>query len=389
MVRAVRTGQSMRSVSKQYGVSLSTVQLWVLRAEGKALEQVNWSDESHTPHCHPNQTDASVRERLIAARKYLAQMSDLGEYGGQAIRDYLIEQGDFTVPSVPTINRILRAAGVFDRQVRVRRKPPIRGWYLPEVASGQSDIDETDFVEALFLEGEKEHFVLNTISLHGGLCASRICPSQRTDFVLESLLSHWRSFGLPNYAQFDNGNVFTGPRQHPDTIGRVIRLCLSLGVNPVFSAPTAFGFQSAIESYNGRWREKAWKRFVFTSFEEAQSYSDRYVAAANRKSKMRQAVAPPRRAFPMDWKEPTKLDRTGKIIFIRMTNNKGEVEILTRNYPVAEHWCSRLVRCEVDLVENKVRVYALRRAATESQPLLQEWAYKLPDKRKKMIKEEG
>jgi len=78
-----------------------------------------------------------------------------------------------------------------------------------------------------------------------------------------------------------NGTVLVGPRQHPDAVWRVIALCLSLGVPPVFVVPREFGIQSAIESYNNRWQRKVWQRFVFTDLQQARSA--RYVAAVRQK----------------------------------------------------------------------------------------------------------
>ena len=54
---------------------------------------------------------------------------------------------------------------------------------------------------------------------------------------MEALIEHWRQHGLPDYAQFDNDTVFQGAHQWPDTFGRVTRLCLQLGVTPVFTPP--------------------------------------------------------------------------------------------------------------------------------------------------------
>ena len=64
-----------------------------------------------------------------------------------------------------------------------------------------------------------------------------------TTFVLEALLAHWRRVGLPRFAQFDNDVRFQGGHNHPDVMGRVIRLCLSLEVTPVFAPPLETGFK--------------------------------------------------------------------------------------------------------------------------------------------------
>jgi len=42
--------------------------------------------------------------------------------------------------------------------------------------------------------------------------------------VVASLVEHWRAYGLPGYAQFDNDTIFQGPHTHPDLVGRVSRL---------------------------------------------------------------------------------------------------------------------------------------------------------------------
>lgn len=382
MVEAVRSGESQRSVARRFSVGVATVNLWVCRSAGKELDQMDWEDNSHAPHKPSRSTADDIKRVVLDTRWELRERSDLGEYGADAIRKNLLDNPDRVggeVPSASTINRVLRAQGVFDGRRRVRRPPPPAGWYVPELAAMQGDIDETDFTESLYLEGGLELNVLNLVSLHGGWPASWLNENMKASFVRERLLSHWRQFGLPRYAQFDNGSMFSGPKQYPDAIGSVIYMCLSLGVTPVFSIPNEFGIQSAIESYNNQWKQKVWLRFHFNSKEQAQAQSDRYVTAVRNKRKVRNEAAPARRSFPENWREPDHLFRQGRLIFIRRTDEHGCVHLLGRNYPVAVHWCHRPVRCEVDLERDIVRVYALRRAEPDHQPLLKEWSYRLPE----------
>ena len=388
MVAAVRAGQSQRSVARQFGVSLATVQLWVQRAKDKVLDQVNWEDSSHAPHHQASQTSPEIEERILTLRQELAHQSDLGEYGAQVIRRSLLtlQQGEQThVPSVATINRILKRHGVFDAQARVRRPAPPSGWYLPEVANKRAEIDETDFVEDLAIEGGSVVHVLNTISLHGGWCASWPTALMRATFVRECLVAHWRTFGLPDYAQFDNGNVFQGPHHHPDVIGSVTRLCLSLQVTPVFAVPREFGIQSSIESYNNRWQQKVWQRFHVSDLAQLCDYSARYVEAVRQKNRQRHEASPARRLFPLVWPESDSLERAGCVIFLRRTSGEGSVELLGHRFPVSASWPNRLVRCEVDLSVDMIRAYGLRRQEPHQQRLLKEWPYHLPDKSRKQV----
>jgi hypothetical protein len=69
-------------------------------------------------------------------------------------------------------------------------------------------MDLFDFVEGLVIEGGIEVEVFNCISVHGGLVGSwPECPFT-AERAREAILEHWRRFGLPDYAQFDNDTRF-------------------------------------------------------------------------------------------------------------------------------------------------------------------------------------
>ena len=259
----------------------------------------------------------------------MEQVSDLGFHGADAIHEALKGRKVEPLPSVRTINRILERRGVLDGQRRIRRPAPPPGWHLPEVASKRRELDSFDVVEGLVIKEGPQVEVLNGISLHGGLAASfPVEASVTAKFVVESLIEHWRAFGLPGYAQFDNDTIFQGPHAHPDVIGRVSRLCLSLGVVPVFVVPHEFGFQSMIENYNGTWQAKVWARFQHGSLLDLQGHSQRYVTALRRHRADRIESAPRRRAFPKTWHLNLQSRPRGRIIYLRRTSAVGTVEVL-------------------------------------------------------------
>lgn len=369
----------MRDVARNFQISASTVKLWVDRTHGKRLDRADFSDQSSAPHRVANRTDEVMENLILELRQQLCLQSDLGEFGALAIQRELAARGQKKIPALRTIGYILERHGVLDVRRRVRRKPPAKGWYLPEVVAGRAELDAFDFVEGLFIRKLTEVEVFNTVSLHGGLVASFIKPRFSAKTALVAILKHWQEWGLPDYAQFDNDNRFTGPRQHRDAIGRIIRLCLSLEVTPVFAPPCEHGLQNGIESYNGLWQAKVWARFEYQAMKELQQQSHKYVKAHRRRCRARREAAPERRSFPVGWRwdEQGKVS-SGRIIFVRRTNEAGEVEVLGRKYQVAQHWANRLVRSEVDVGRKEIRFYGLRRAAPENQPLLRQEAYALP-----------
>src|SRR5260370_241722 len=133
-----------------------------------------------------------------------------------------------------------------------------------------------DLVEGLVINDGPQVEVLNGVSLHGGLVVSWPTQSPVTAaMTVASLTEHWRAVGLPGYAQFDNDMTFHGTPRYPDALGRVVRLCLSLGVVPVFVPPRDTGFQAMIESYNGWSQTPVVSLFQHQHLEQLQGRSER------------------------------------------------------------------------------------------------------------------
>jgi transposase len=380
MVAAVRQGQSLRSVARQFRVSLRTVQIWVTRAHDQRLDRVDWTDRPRGGRRPAAATATRIEDLVIRLRQQLKETSALGEYGAAAIQRELQKRRVKPLPSVRTIGRILLRRGLLDGQRRVRRPPPPKGWYLPRVAAAQAELDSFDFVEGLVIRGGTDVMVLNTVSLHGGLCGSWVRSSWRAKTTVATLIAYWREHGLPGYAQFDNDTIFQGAHQWPDSFGRVIRLCLQLGIIAVFAPPRETGFQAAIENYNGRWQAKVWQRFEHDNLQTLAGHSDRFVSAVRQRSAPRRDSAPARTAFPADWELDLQRPLQGMVIFLRRTNEQGEAELLGRRYLVDRLWPHRLVRAEVDLTQGQIRFYRLRRREPKQQPLLKTISYKPPSK---------
>lgn len=381
MVQLVRDGVSQRSVASQFGVSLNTVQRWLRRAADAPLEQVDWSDQTPGASESSKRCDATLEDRVLTIRRMLKEHSSLGEYGAQAIRQEMQQRGLKRIPSLRTIGRILERRGALDGRRRVRRQAPPPGWYLLDLAARRVELDSFDIVEGLVIEGGQEVVVLNGMSLFGGLCCSWSEANMTAKFTVKALLEHWRQQGLPTYAKFDNDTVFQGAHQWPDSFGRVTRMCLSLGVTPVFAPPLQSGFQADIEAFNGRWQEKVWQRFHFNTLADVRRQSRLFVTAHRKKNAERIEDAPPRRLFPKDWTLNLQKPLTGRVVYVRKTNETGCVRVLGHTWEASKLWCHRLVRVDVDLTAGAVRIYALRRRDPANHTLLTTHAYEPPTKR--------
>ncbi len=360
----------MRSVARRHGVDLATVIRWVRRAEGQRLDRADLGDRRPGRRSAINRTGPELEERVLVVRDELKQ-GVLGEYGARAIHDELIRQQVPAVPTIRTIGRILARWDAVQRGRRKRWPAPPPGWHLPAVGHRRAELDSIDVVEGLAIKDGPAFELLTVVSLHGGLAGVYLSqPSYRAPHVLTACLAHWQAHGCPEFAQFDNDSRFQGPHSHHNVLSRVMRLCLGLGVTPVFVPPHEFGLQAAIEHFNGLWQRKVWQRFGFLSVDAVAEHSARYLAARNAQQAQRREAAPARRPIPADWRLDLQRRPIGQIIFIRRTDSQGTAELLGYRFQVDRHWLFRLVRCTVDLQQHRIDFHALSRRQPACQPLL-------------------
>jgi len=379
MVKAVRNGLSIRSVARKFRVSKTTVERWNNHAKGKRLDRINWNDQPNESVNPVNRSNENVEHCVLTLRKQLKEDSPLGEHGADAILREMKQRECPVPPSRATVNRILKRYGELDGRQRRRFKVPPTGWYLKPLARKLAELDQFDYVEDLCIEGGKAFQVLNGISLHGGLVGSWPMNRMTAENTVQKLIEFWTEFGLPDYAQFDNSTVFQGSRW-PDSLGRVIRCCLSLNVIPVFVPPRETGFQASVESYNGRWERGVWKRFRFENLNGVQRQSAAYVEANRMKNWERHEAAPTRWQIPKEWTLDYSRKPKGKVIFIRRTTDDEYVETMGHWWLVQGAGAHKLVRAEVDLTKNKISFYRIRRREPSVHELIAVAKYHFPNK---------
>jgi len=378
-VEAVRQGQSLRQVAEQFHVGKSTVERWCKRAKGQRLDRVDWNDRPDGTSKPANRIAADVEQCVLTLRKQLKENSPLGEHGADAILHEMRQCECQGLPSRATVNRILKRHGELDGRQRKRFKPPPIGWYLKPLVKKLAELDQFDDFEGLYITGGETFQVLNAISLHGGLVGSWPMMRMTSENTVQKLLEFWSEFGLPDYAQFDNAAIFQGSRW-PDSLGKVVRCCLSLGVTLVFVPPRETGFQAVVESYNGRWERGVWKRFRFENLADVQRQSELYVDAVRMKNQERYETSPMQWQMPKDWTLNYATRPQGNVIFIRRTTNEEYVEVMGHHWLVPGAGTHKLVRADVDLTKNSIAFYRIRRREPNVHELIATAEYHFPNK---------
>ncbi|GHT15855.1 hypothetical protein FACS1894170_13390 [Planctomycetales bacterium] len=361
--------KSIRQVAKLFHVSKSTVQRWIKFAGNSRLDRLDFDDKKSGTNQPKNKTSPKLEKHILSIRKRLKEKSILGLHGADAIRNEMVQRGEKIIPTNRTITNILKRHGKIDKKTRIRRPSPPPGWYLPDIVNRKSELDSFDIVEGLYLHGGTEVQFFNGISLHGNLIHSFPKNVVNAENTVQMLILHWRQFGLPKYVQFDNDMVFQGPRK-PNTIGKVIRLCLSLDVIPVFTTPYEQGFQGKIERFNGELQTHFWRRKTFKDFKQITATLQEWVLAHRLAHQETILTAPRRRIFPKRWKRNDAASLHGKMIYLRRTDGEGRIRFLEKEFLVSKHWINRLVRAEVDFDQESITFYRLRRQEPNKQDVL-------------------
>jgi len=203
--------------------------------------------------------------------------------GAQAIIWQLEDWDVRPLPSLSTVGRILRRHDLTHKRTG-RYRPKGVPYPAPE-ATRPNDVHQADFVGPRFMcaDGRSKRFYsLNGLDLATGRCAIQPLTrgKGRTD---DAFWAVWRRLGLPRYLQVDNEMTFYGSPVAPHTAGPLIRLCLPLGVEPVFIPVREPWRNGAVEKFQDYWNQRLWQAVEIGTAEELRLASRRLEERHNRR----------------------------------------------------------------------------------------------------------
>src|SRR5439155_21073067 len=172
-----------------------------------------------------------IRRRLQA---HAAPATRYRLIGATAIRAELKALGIRPLPCERTIERVLERNGLTAPRVRLAPLLPRQEYPGPQ-ARASNQLHEVDLVGPISLKGSsRRYYIWVGKDIFDGAVCLRLAGSRRMDEVLWFLGECWKDLGLPEQIQLDNACELSGWGAAARRLSRVIRLCLHLGVEPVF-----------------------------------------------------------------------------------------------------------------------------------------------------------
>jgi hypothetical protein len=153
-------------------------------------------------------------------------------------------------PSLRTIPRVLKR-----HHLTTQPPKPCRHAYRPHPDATYPDaVHATDIITRWMTGGEVVQ-TFNTVDVYSHDVYSASHATQTAVAACEHLLQTWQQLGVPDVTQFDNENAFSGGN-HPWVLGKVVRLCLYMGIEVLFIPLGEADYNSPIEIFNHLWAQR-------------------------------------------------------------------------------------------------------------------------------------
>jgi len=336
LVHLLNSGKQPREAAQELGKSRA----WAYKWKGR-WDQEGWKglqSHSRAPKRLARDTPVEVRQEILRIRSELeaeAENKDgLGYIGADAIYGRLCKAGSTPAPAVSTIERILRQSG------RTKpRLPPVKEKVVyPHLApTAPHQLTQVDIVPH-YLTGGKSIACFNSIDVVSRYPAGKQFSSKRSVDAVEFILHVWRELGLSKYLQMDNESCFSGGYKHPGVIGKVVRLALYVGVEPVFSPFYHPKSNAFVERFHQDYSDFVWKKeylenlaavhkrsaLFFPNYRHSHHHSALDGQSPTQVHRMAQA-----RKLPLGFSPPNPLPITaGQVHFLRAVDNHRTVSIL-------------------------------------------------------------
>jgi transposase InsO family protein len=251
-------GEAPEAIWCSLGRSRRWFHKWLARFRTGEAE---WFRDQSRGHPGAGRTPSELEAEVKRLR---AQLEEEGLcHGAQALQWALEDAGYTPLPAVRTLARIVARQGLVTR--RKGRYQPKGTPYPAPAADRPGAVCQADLVGPGHLRGAGRFYSLNAVDLATGRCA--VEPVRTKAEAVAALWAVWRRLGLPRYQQVDNESVFYGSSLYPRSPGRLVRLALPVGVEPVFIPVGEPWRNGVVEKFNDHYRDKLLARVPLADWE--------------------------------------------------------------------------------------------------------------------------
>ncbi len=206
---------------------------------------------SRRPRTSPNRIAEEIKDQALGVRTAL-ESSGL-DYGPVSVHDKMLALGMSPVPSVATLARIFRQAGVARLEPKKKPRSAWRRFVYP-APNACWQLDATEYVMA----GGRKCVIFQLIDDHSRLAvASHVALGETAQAAIVVVNKGIAAHGVPQRLLSDNGNALNPSRR--GILGRLVSHLKGLGVEPITGKPYKPTTQGKNERFHQtlfRWLDK-------------------------------------------------------------------------------------------------------------------------------------
>lgn len=358
-IKRYKNGESPKEIYQSLGKSKTWFFRWLKRYK---LDGKDWANNhSCKPHRSPKRIDKIMEQTVIETRKHLEKKL-YSQIGALAISYNLNQQGIIS-PPISTINKILRRNGLIHQKTKYIPK----GVNYPSLAITRSNyLHQLDVVGPRYLKEDGRFYSTNIIDAYDR--RNSINPDRRQNrmAIIKALICSWHTLGIPCYLQMDNQLALRGSNHYPHSFGTVIRICLYMGIQPLF-IPLAEPWRNGIiEHFQNVFDKMFFRAQYFKDFNYLYKKAKEFELFHNQNHRYstlkgmtpNQKLSGDIKLLPASFRLPEKLAIfSGYIHLIRFIRSDCVLDIFGEKYIMPDDVEYEYVRATIDTAKEKLFVY--------------------------------
>lgn len=362
-------GWNKSEIARKVQRSRRWVQRWIGRYEAEA-STVSLQDHSRAPKqiswAYPEWIKRMAIQIRIEREQGKRAKYQYALRSAQAIYYEMRELGISPLPTPDTIHLWLKQAG----RVRQRksRKPPNPTYPLLPCRAVNA-VQELDFKGPFYLQDHSHKYYL--VALRDKLSkktALRALANKGMDAILDFLVDAWLTMGCPKYLKMDNCLDFRGSNRHPRALSKLMRVCLDLGIQPVFIPLREPWRNGVVENLNGLLDRFLFRAHTFETEKQLHQAVQRMETSINTTHRLpalegktpQEFTANARLRYPpvhYDWRTRDLRLLKGNVTFIRLVRKSGRITLTANDkFLVGKKYKWQYVIANVDVAKKRLHV---------------------------------
>jgi transposase len=362
-------GRKKSEIARMLQRSRPWVDRWIDRYRA-AAPRLSLQDRSRAPKqrrcAYPDRIKRMVlqiraeREQGQRAKYQYALIS------AQAIYYELRDLDISPVPSPRTIHGWLKEAGRIPER-RSQKAPNPTYPVLP--CQAVNDVQELDFKGPFYLQDHAHKYYLVAVrDKWSKKTALRALANKSMDAILDFLVSAWQKLGCPRYLKMDNCLDFRGSNRHPRAPSKLMRVCLDLGVQPVFIPICEPWRNGVVENLNGLLDRFLFRTNTFETEKQLHKAVQQMETTINTTHHLstlqgktpQEFTAHAKLCYPpanYDWRTRDLRLLKGKVTFIRFVRKSGRITVTARDkFLIGKKYKWHYVMAVVDVARKRLNV---------------------------------